>query len=456
MITTANFSSFFESRKKTLFPTFGIHAFLVVLFAFIGLKSNAQTVDFNVTRVCLGQHSNFTAISSLADSSIAQWYWDFDNNGSFLDDSGKVVTFAFTTADTFPVNLMIKPKVGPTITMNQAKDVLVDPVPEVNFQADNLCEGIPANYTSTSAIASGTIAQYLWDFNNDQVVDDNSGPVVSYTVGPAASYVSRLTCISDQGCEAFTTKTTTVFPRPQADFEVEGPCVGLPVNFIDRSTITGDSISYLVWTFGDGTSDITFGGIQHTYAATGQQNVVLESVSWSNCRDTISLPLTIVEPEVVSVEVAGDTFLYAGNQVDILVNGLVSNYQWSGGEITDRITVDQAGTYSVVITDPNGCQQSFSRIITERTFGGVSVVSTILTPNGDGINDQLLIENVTAGETCEISIFNRWNEMVYSNSGYQNDWQGTYEGKTLDAGAYFYVVRCGDQPEKVGTINILH
>ncbi|MFN5912403.1 MAG: gliding motility-associated C-terminal domain-containing protein, partial [Bacteroidota bacterium] len=46
------------------------------------------------------------------------------------------------------------------------------------------------------------------------------------------------------------------------------------------------------------------------------------------------------------------------------------------------------------------------------------------TPDGDGINDFFVIEGIELFENNNISIFNRWGNIVYETSDYQNDWNG--------------------------------
>ena len=58
-------------------------------------------------------------------------------------------------------------------------------------------------------------------------------------------------------------------------------------------------------------------------------------------------------------------------------------------------------------------------------------------PNGDGTNDLFEIENVPAGLTYSIEIFNIWGDKVYQSDNYKNDW----DGGNLPTGTYYYVVK---------------
>jgi gliding motility-associated-like protein len=68
------------------------------------------------------------------------------------------------------------------------------------------------------------------------------------------------------------------------------------------------------------------------------------------------------------------------------------------------------------------------------------VIPNVMTPNGDGINDLLVIENLMDWQYRELIILNRWGQVVYYDYDYKNDWSGTYEGKPLADGVYFGVL----------------
>ena len=68
------------------------------------------------------------------------------------------------------------------------------------------------------------------------------------------------------------------------------------------------------------------------------------------------------------------------------------------------------------------------------------VIPNIFTPNGDGMNDLLVIKNLMDWQYRELIILNRWGQVVYYNGNYQNEWDGTFENKPLADGVYFGVL----------------
>lgn len=70
-----------------------------------------------------------------------------------------------------------------------------------------------------------------------------------------------------------------------------------------------------------------------------------------------------------------------------------------------------------------------------------------ITPNDDGRNDLLRIENIEAYPENEVVIVNRWGQTVFRRQNYSNTnpWDGTHNGSPLPQGAYYVVVRVEDR-----------
>lgn len=83
---------------------------------------------------------------------------------------------------------------------------------------------------------------------------------------------------------------------------------------------------------------------------------------------------------------------------------------------------------------------------------GVTIPGFI-SPNSDGDNDVLVIENIDLYPNNNLQVFNRYGNIVYEQDGYNNDWDGSvknnknpvfnYTGNILPAGTYFYILNLG-------------
>ena len=434
-----------------------VTSFLFLLFATI---SFCQNPNFIYTQTCFGNQTTLVASSSLADSAIASWKWDLTGTGPYTAN-GKTIINLFTTTGTFAVKLKITPNFGTPDSIT--KNVVIDPLPNVNFRVDNLCALKKATYFGLSTINSGTITQSQWDFNNDGTVDftdTHTTDTVTYTCGVAQIYQTKLICVSDKGCSAFAVKTTQVYPVPSAQFTVSTTCANDSTLFTNTTT-NNPSPDYYYWTFGDGNHASTSGNAVHVYGSTGPFGVSVIAVTANGCRDTSAVNTITVHPlPVVSIFANAPPILwnsfYDGTTITLLAGGADTYLWWNNSDTTRSITVSQGGVFTVTGTDANGCKSSADITIDKLPIpDSVGTTSNILTPNGDGINDYLVIANKEAYQSCKISIYNMWNVLVYSQDGYNNDWGGTSNGKKLPDGPYYYIITCDDKPAVKGNINIL-
>ncbi len=77
-------------------------------------------------------------------------------------------------------------------------------------------------------------------------------------------------------------------------------------------------------------------------------------------------------------------------------------------------------------------------------------------PNGDGINDKLVINCIQDFPTNSLEIFDRFGNEVFTARGYDNSWKGTRNNNELPKGTYFYILDLGDGSEvRKGWIQII-
>ncbi|MEM6966798.1 MAG: gliding motility-associated C-terminal domain-containing protein [Bacteroidota bacterium] len=75
-------------------------------------------------------------------------------------------------------------------------------------------------------------------------------------------------------------------------------------------------------------------------------------------------------------------------------------------------------------------------------------------PNGDNVNDVFYIQGLDDFPDNILCIFNRWGNRVYIQEGYNNTWDGTWEGIRLPEGTYFYVFDDGAGRQYSGYIQL--
>ncbi|MBU3658721.1 MAG: gliding motility-associated C-terminal domain-containing protein [Flavobacteriales bacterium] len=89
------------------------------------------------------------------------------------------------------------------------------------------------------------------------------------------------------------------------------------------------------------------------------------------------------------------------------------------------------------------------------------IIPTAFTPNNDGDNDvwELPYIDVLYPEN-QVFVYNRWGNLLYTSQKgtyASNPWDGTFEGKPLPVGSYFYVIETNDPdfPKMNGQVSVI-
>ncbi|HFA50560.1 MAG TPA: HYR domain-containing protein [Bacteroidetes bacterium] len=105
--------------------------------------------------------------------------------------------------------------------------------------------------------------------------------------------------------------------------------------------------------------------------------------------------------------------------------------------------------YQICYKDcPNACDVALVSIQV-RFPGDQCIATTLITPNEDGINDQFVVSCLEVGQCPDnqLIIFNEWGDKVFEAAPYDNSWKGTYNGRDLPDGTYFYIFQCDTKQE---------
>lgn len=210
--------------------------------------------------------------------------------------------------------------------------------------------------STTTLDAGGGYATYLWS-------DGSMGQTI--TTGIAGTYT--VTVSDADGCQG--TDQVTVTEGNALVFNILGDTL------ICSSTSTvldaGGGFSTYLWSTTESTQTITV-------STPGTYSVTVTDAS--GCSGSDNFVLDIAAP--VAVNIVGALQFCTGTSTTLDAGGGFSTYLWSDGSTTQTITVNNSGTYSVTVTDVNGCMGNSSVVVTEGNAlsvaisGDVSICST--------------------------------------------------------------------------------
>jgi gliding motility-associated-like protein len=173
--------------------------------------------------------------------------------------------------------------------------------------------------------------------------------------------------------------------------------------------------------------------------------------------DTSSIAIISIYP-VSAVSAGADTSIMAGSSVQLNGSGAGTVF-WTPAATLDNplsftpvATPVTGTTYIMIVTDLNGCINTDTVTVNVILPEFAGMITNLMTPNSDGINDYFYIEGIENFADNNLMIYNIYGNQVYSKEGYTNDW----DGDDLPDGTYYYVLTFdSNEIVKKGSIDIL-
>lgn len=315
---------------------------------------------------------------------------------------------------------------------------------EVGTTCSANCDG-----SSTVTAANGT-GPYTFQWNG------NITPGQSNTQTSLCFGVNTVEVFDQNGCSIIHTvniaATDTVLADAGLDTNI---CIGDNANL--NGIATGPSITNVEWFSLPGMISIgSTNAVTITPVTTGTFCYVYQVTGACNVSDTICITV-----DALPIADAGpDENIFEGESTVLNATGGTS-YSWSPSTGLNDTTIfnpiaspEVTTTYFLTVTSPNGCPAIDSVIIT--VLPDINFPDGI-SPNGDGKNDVWYIEFIEEYPDNVVEIYNRWGELLFHADGYQQDWDGTFEGKELPIGTYYYIIDLHDDSIKpfTGPLTIL-
>ena len=146
--------------------------------------------------------------------------------------------------------------------------------------------------------------------------------------------------------------------------------------------------------------------------------------------------------------------------VEIVTAGGTAPFTYTLGTYTSDSSIFinlHPGLYSAVVTDANGCSNEISEIIVPESKLDCLRIPNVITPNGDGVNDEWIIENIELFPEAHIYVYNRWGQLLYHDRGNGERWDGSYRGHFVPSGVYMYIIKLESVEETYeGTVTVLY
>jgi gliding motility-associated-like protein len=325
---------------------------------------------------------------------------------------------------------------SPSSACGEGSDTLrvaLNPKPSAQIAAPTptFCSGDSVVFTTTNQ--SGY--KYVWKQNGTKLSDTTTRLIVRQ------AGVYQVLVTAPTGCTAASMGVTaSQYAQPTVRFD-SIPTVCNTSNAITLQgqptggVYTGPGIQ------GDQFNPATvgIGRYQLTYTVTSDKGCKAKQNRWAVVSSGIKL--------------AGQTSysIVKGESVQLLTHtdAPVNRYQWEPptslnfSDVASPIARPEATTpYQVTASTGSGCVANLSVLV---TVIDPLYIPSAFSPNGDGLNDVWIIQNINLFPQCDVWIYNRWGNLIFHSRGYAQPWDGTDGQAPVEAGVYTYQIRTGSE-----------
>ena len=398
--------------------------------------SSVQITSSEGLSFCTGQ-STTLAVPQI-ETSTYQW----SKNGASIASGGDTYKIDIMESGEYTVRITT---VESCLIMPTAVTLDVYDEPTANFaEVLQICTGQEVTFDNTSTYRPDIASTFLWDFGDPQTgipqtsLEENP----THTYRTAGDFTITLTTSYDASCSGTYQQPVTVNDADIVTISSDSPttfCEGGSVilsasegfqkyRWSNRGTSTTPSITVTE-------SDI------YTVSATNN----------NGCTSMAEIEVEVIPPPEITIEKVIEQ-----EEIRLIASGGI-RYEWTEDNTLSAIdqpnpivTPEATTTYSVTGFDNNGCSNTATITV---DVNSNSVASKVFTPNGDGQNDVWVIKNIDPN--CTVLVFNRSGQVVFEKENYANDWDGTFNGKNLQEGVYYYIIKCdNDDSSLTGSVTV--
>jgi gliding motility-associated-like protein len=213
--------------------------------------------------------------------------------------------------------------------------------------------------------------------------------------------------------------------------------------------------------FSDSTNfdfDVTNLGTEQDYIVVVGSN---HDPAFGPCEYVVNISGTAVD----LVAVVDPILVSLGESANLLVEGADPNQSinWTPAQFLDdptsanpEVTAEETTAFQVsgFVGD---CELTD---IVSLTVGPPVEIYNTFTPNNDGVNDTWRIKFIERFINCQVEVFDRWGQSIFKSIGYAQPWDGTFKGRYLPTGPYYYVLELNSLevtiPPITGVVSIVH
>ena len=436
-------------------------------------------VDFIADKydVCVDEDVTFTLTKAVNIDKYVS-YWEFgDGNSDYININSSTHAYSTlpkTTDNTFKVNFIVELPINSTcLNKNIYKNITVYPVlADFDRGIDDLDTAGCAPFTITlyNNSVGSTGNNFEWDFG-DGVTSKETNPTHTFSTIDSV-YLVNLSITSSK-CNDNVSKPVSTQPLSNVAIDVDTMiCYGETTSI----KATGDFVSIL-WSPSQYFTNPSLAETSVKPNFSGYAVADLESVNGCKSKDSVFLYvqqfpryhgapdssiLYYFTEDSLRLVSKPDSKIIAGQLYNVnntKIEGV--KYSWTP---TTYLNCDdcaspnidlQCGTpahpscidfpesisYSIFMTDSLGCFQNDTTITFHIIIDTKAALPQAFSPNNDKENDIAYVRGWGIKKFLDVTIYNRWGQVVYQSSNIEEGWDGTFKGEPQAMDTYAYTIK---------------
>lgn len=335
------------------------------------------------------------------------------------------------------------------INKNQAQlTISAGPQKKVCFNTSTTLGGSP---TATGGVPPYT---YLWQPSTFLNSNSVSNPTA---IGCNAYVLYTLRVIDGNNDTAYSYVDININPIYSFNAGIDtGYCVGQEVGITIGASVNNNTAHTFSWS---PTTGLNNPNSPNPIATPSITTIYTLTVSDGICPDNVS-NITVNAFLAPIVYAGQDTTVNEGNSITLNGTG-GTKFWWLPNyniKYTNTFNPDvwptANTTYTLFSENQHGCIAS-DAVVVNVIKGDSLFFYSAFTPNNDGENDLFYIGNLEKYPDNVLKIYNRYDKLIFSANGYENNWDGKYLGEEMPTGTYFYILDNGKGKKYKGTVTIL-
>ncbi|NVN94263.1 MAG: gliding motility-associated C-terminal domain-containing protein [Bacteroidetes bacterium] len=388
--------------------------------------------------ICSGVSTNAVILVSIPTGASFAWTSlpTAGINGNTATGTGDIPSQIITTTTAGTVNYLITPTLNNCVGATDTFKVIVNPLPIIIAISDSVC------IKDTAILKANGALSYMWS-------NGMSGD--SIKISPANTTTYKVIGTDVNHCVDSTTANAIIYPLPVIQLTPNTTiCMGT------QATLTASGGNYYLW---NPTNETTSSIVVSPTDPLTTYSVHVTSLY--NCVDSASVDVRTLEFPIPSISLTTDT-ICKGSYTTITADGGTS-YHWNTGEITPSIYVRPLYTYIYNVTISN----TINNIVCSKDISiqqNVKNCNFMYVPNAftPGTELNYIFKPIGLLEYTKsylFAIYNRWGQMVFETTDFNQGWDGRFNGDYVQPGAYIYYLKIDngyeDPFEKIGTVTVI-